>query len=762
MNQSPGADEPPGTAAGGAADAPGAAASEAGAAGAAGAGASAGFRDAWAAMLRAGHGAAVRPGVLNPLIARTAELLHRASREQPFRPELAGQAGALLIDNQFTDPQLLAEAVQLIQRQPVPDDRGPVLGGAFAAGWAAALRERTLREQEAIRLAADTARQEVEKALRASEARFRALFESAAIGIGLGDTDGKILAVNRALGEIFGGGPEDMRGVRVGDLVHPEDTPGVWEAYEELISGKREYFQFDKPYYRRDGEVVWTHLTVSLIRDDDGVPLYQVAMLEDVTDRYRLQERLRHQATHDPLTGLPNRAAFFERLEKLFEDPEPDARFGLCYVDLDGFKIVNDSLGHDMGDQLLTVVAGRLENALSPLGHMVARLGGDEFVVLLENCRGEQEAVAAAKTVLAALTKPVVIGDHRLAVGASVGVLERRIASTTPGAAVRAADLTLYRAKEAGRGRWTLFDPEENARAVSRYAVSVRMPAALDRGEFFIDYQPMVDLASGAMTGVEALVRWRHPQLGVLGPEEFVGVAEETGLIMPLGRWVLEQACEQAADWVARFGDRAPRVSVNLAVRQARSAGLVGDVERTLRTTGLEPSMLQLEITESTVVGPEDEALKALHALVDLGVSLAVDDFGTGWSNLAYLRDLPVSNLKIAGSFVGDLHDPTKDTHLGWRIVSGLVSLAHTLGLTVTAEGVESRADAERLRLMGCDLAQGWHFGRPVRPAEIARRIAETETETDLEDAPEAWGRGGDGAGAGSGTDSGSGSGAGV
>ncbi|MGK4584344.1 putative bifunctional diguanylate cyclase/phosphodiesterase [Kitasatospora sp. HPMI-4] len=683
-----------------------------------------GFHREWARLLQGGHGVAVDPAILDRLISRTAGLLHRAQLERPFQPELATEAGALLVDAQFTDPAVLSRAVELLQLQPL-DDRAPQLCGAFAAGWAAALRERTLREQESIRLAADTARQEIEKALRASEARFRALFESAAIGIGLGDVDGTILTVNRALQDLFGARPEDLQGRRVGDLVHPEDTPGVWEAYEELIAGKREYFQFDKPYYRQDGEVVWTHLTVSLIRDDDGKPVYQVAMLEDITDRYRLQERLRHQANHDPLTGLPNRAAFFERLEKLFEEPEPGARFGLCYVDLDGFKVVNDSLGHDTGDQLLTAVAGRLEAALTPLGHLVARLGGDEFVVLLENCRGEQEAVAAAKTVLAALTKPVLIGDHRLAVGASVGVLERRVASTTPGAAVRAADLTLYRAKEAGRGRWVLFDPQENARAVSRYTVSVRMPSALDRGEFFIDYQPLCSLRDGSLVSVEALVRWRHPQLGVLGPEEFIGIAEETGLIMPLGRWVLEQACTQAADWVRQFGDAAPQLNVNLAVRQARSASLVGDVERILRTTGLSPAKLQLEITESTVVGPEDEALKYLHALVDLGVSLAVDDFGTGWSNLAYLRDLPVSGLKIAGSFVGDLHDPGKDAALGWRIISGLVSLAHTLGLTVTAEGVETGADADRLRQMGCDWAQGWHFGRPVRPADIARRIAE-------------------------------------
>ncbi|WP_327069843.1 EAL domain-containing protein [Kitasatospora sp. NBC_01250] len=676
----------------------------------------------WARLLNSSQGAAMHPGALNRLVAEVIELLLDSQRAEPLDPGPAAEAGALLVESHFTDPELLAKAIVLLadgQAHP----RGAELSGAFAAGWAAALRERTLHEQEAIRLAADAARREAERALRESEARFRALFESAAIGIGIGDVEGTILAANKALQNLFGARPEDIQGRRVNDLVHPEDTPGVWEAYEELVSGKIEHFSIDKPYYRQDGEVIWTHLTVSLIRDDDGAPVYQVAMLEDITDRYRLQERLRHQATHDPLTGLPNRSAFFERLEALFDTPEPGARFGLCYVDLDGFKVVNDSLGHEMGDQLLAAVALRLEAALRPLGHLVARLGGDEFVVLLEDCRGEQEAVAAAKTVLAALAKPVPIDGHRLAIGASVGVLERPVAATTPMAAVRAADLTLYRAKEEGRGRWTLFDPQRNARAVSRYAVSVRMPVALDRGEFFIDYQPLCLLADGSLSAVEALVRWRHPQLGVLGPDEFIGTAEETGLIMPLGRWVLEQACGQGADWVRQFGDRAPQVNVNLAVRQVRNAGLVTDIDRILRDTGLDPKQLQLEITESAVVGPEDSSLRALHSLVDMGVSLAVDDFGTGWSNLAYLRDLPVSGLKIAGSFVQDLKDSGREQVLGWRIVGGLVSLAHTLGLSVTAEGVENADHAERLRSMGCDRAQGWHFGRPMRPEEVARRI---------------------------------------
>jgi diguanylate cyclase (GGDEF)-like protein/PAS domain S-box-containing protein len=684
--------------------------------------------DEWARLLRSSQGAAMHPDALHRLVSRTIMLLHEAQTADALDPGPAAEAGAALVEAQFTDPDLLARAIGLLHAgepgQPVLAE----LAGSFAAGWAAALRERTLQEQEAIRFAADTARREAERALRESEARFRALFESAAIGIGIADVEGNILATNKAMQDIFGTSAEELQGRQVTDLVHPEDSPGVWDAYEEMVSGKRDHFSFDKPYYRQQGEVVWTHLTNSLIRDDNGTPVYQVAMMEDVTDRYRLQERLRHQATHDPLTGLPNRSAFFERLEAVFESPEPGARFGLCYVDLDGFKVVNDSLGHEMGDQLLAAVALRLESALRPLGHLVARLGGDEFVVLLEDCRGEQEAVAAAKTVLAALAKPVPIDGHRLAVGASVGVLERPVAATTPLAAVRAADLTLYRAKEEGRGRWTLFDPQRNARSVSRYAVSVRMPVALDRGEFFIDYQPLCRLEDGSLSSVEALVRWRHPQLGVLGPDEFIGTAEETGLIMPLGRWVLEQACGQAADWVRKFGDRAPHINVNLAVRQVRNAGLVSDIDRILRTSGLEPKRLQLEITESAVMGPEDDSLRALNSLVDMGVSLAIDDFGTGWSNLAYLRDLPVASLKIAGSFVSDIKSKAGagEQVLGWRIVGGLVSLAHTLGLTVTAEGVENAEHAERLRSMGCDRAQGWYFGRPSRPEEIVKMIMES------------------------------------
>lgn len=682
------------------------------------------FRDSWSRLLQEGHGAAVTPGVLGPLVYRTAELLSRAHSDDPFDASLAELAGVLLVEAQFTDPMVLAQAVGLLQEWPAADDRGPALTGAFAAGWSTALRDRTLREQETIRRAVDLARRGAERALYASEARFRAMFERAAVGIGFADLEGRLLVANSALQEMFGASESQLRHQKVESFVHPKDSPGIREAYRELIKGQREHFQCDKPYYRQDGEVVWTHLSLSLIRDEEGAPRYQVAMLEDITDQHRLQERLHYQATHDPLTGLPNRTAFFERLEALFESAEPGARFGLCYVDLDGFKNINDSLGHETGDHLLGAVADRLHSSLAPLGHMVARLGGDEFIVLLENCRGRQEGIAAAQSVLSALAPPFLIGDQQLAVRASIGVVEQPISTTNPGAAMRSADLTLYRAKKEGRGRWTLFDPLHNAVAVSQYAMSMRIPMALDRGEFFLEYQPLCTLDNGAMVAVEALVRWRHPELGVLGPEEFIATAEDSGLIIPLGRWVLGQACEQAARWTGRFGAAAPRMNVNLAVRQARNAGLIKDIERILQNSDLPPGQLQLEITESAMLGPRDPALQALRELVDMGVTLTVDDFGTGWSNLAYLRDLPVAGLKIAGSFVSDLHATGEDP-LGWRIIGGMVSLAHTLGLTVTAEGVETAADASRLRALGCDCAQGWHYGRPARPGEITRRIVD-------------------------------------
>lgn len=655
-------------------------------------------------------------------------LTHRvvdATLASEFDPVAAQMVGADLVAAHFTGTQTLGESLALItERLPemmdaghCPDLAGRIarLTGNMAAGYASALRERTLDEQEAIHRAGLIARMEAEQALAASEARLRAMFTQAAVGIGIGDLEGNILEANPALVRMFGYSVEEFRARNVSAMVHPEDAASVWQAYAELVRGDRDHFRVEKRFYRSDGGEIWSHLTVSLVRDESGAPHYQVAVLEDVSERHRLQARLEYQAYHDPLTGLPNRAMVSDRLAKIFAESDESHRIGLCYLDLDGFKVVNDSLGHDIGDQLLIAVASRLASCCGPR-QLVARMGGDEFVIVVEDSI-EEEVVALADDVLTALAKPIRIGDHELAVTASIGIVERPVSATTQADLVQAADITLYWAKSDGKSRYATFDRSRNEREVTRFTLSATMPAAVERGEFFVDYQPLVALQDCTLRGVEALVRWRHPEYGVLGPEQFIELAEETGAIVQLGRWVLIRACEQARHWRDAFGAAAPFVSVNLAPRQLSEPGLVEDVVKVLAGTGLDPSQLQLELTEQALMGDEAAPLEALGKLYDMGVRIALDDFGTGYSNLPYLRRLPLHDLKLAGSFaVGLRHDPDP---VDERIVATLVNLAHALELTVTAEGVETVAQLERLRTLGCDAGQGFLFAPPCTPEQI-------------------------------------------
>ncbi|WP_436774995.1 putative bifunctional diguanylate cyclase/phosphodiesterase [Yinghuangia sp. YIM S09857] len=685
-------------------------------------------------------------GRLRELTARLAEALDT----DPFHPTEARAVGEELVAAHFIGAGLLERTFALVghwwprlrerafAERRDPDDyllRIIQLQGALAAGYAEALRARTLAEQQAVHSAVLDARELTEQALHSSEARFRAVFEQSGLGIAIGGIDGVVLDVNPALARMFGAARADLAGHPMRAFMFADDPPHVRQWYDELVRGEREHFSTEKQYLRADGEPLWTHLTVSLVRDAAGSPQYQVAMMHDVTDRHRLYTRLRHQAQHDPLTGMPNRALFFERLEALFAGPGAADRVGLCYLDLDGFKVVNDSLGHDVGDQLLIAVARRLDAYVSRAGHLMARMGGDEFVVLVEHSAGTGQVVALAEGILAALREPFRIRGHDLTVSASIGIVERPVAGTGPADTMRAADITLYWAKSEGRGRWTVFDTERNDREVARYTLSAEMPAALQHGEFDVDYQPLVSLSDGSVLGVEALVRWRHPRQGLIGPDRFIGLAEETGLIVPLGMYVLERACREARRWrdlgtgggrvggVALGGELpgpAPFISVNLAERQCHEPGLVRQVERVLTETGLEPQRLQFELTESQIMATDGGPLERLRELAAMGVRIAIDDFGTGYSNLAYLRRLPVCELKIAGSFVEGLRTPGDADPVDARIVASLVELAHALGLTVTAEGIETAAQAERLRAIGCDAGQGWYFSRPGPPDRIA------------------------------------------
>ncbi|MGC0340479.1 putative bifunctional diguanylate cyclase/phosphodiesterase [Streptomyces sp. SLBN-8D4] len=562
----------------------------------------------------------------------------------------------------------------------------------------------------------------------------RAAFAAAPLAMAVVDREGTVVDANPAFGELLGAAPEELSGTLAADLVDLASDTRTRHAYREVLRGRQAKLRCKRRLKHPDGHSMWAQITVTpLAGDAHGSPgvLLSVA---DITARRELQARLRHLQMHDPVTRLPNRTLFFERLTAALEPESYEqggtGRIGLCYLDLDGFQAVNDTLGHRVGDRLLAAVAERLTRCADEAGHdratapLVARLGGDEFALLVEDSTGTEQLADLAESLLKAIQAPFDLSGHRMSVSASIGVVERRAAGTSATGLMQAADTTLYWAKADGRDRWTLFDPERNAHRMTRQALASTLRPAIERGEFRLEYQPLVGMEDGRLRGVEALIRWDHPQFGMLTPNRFIQLAEEDGSIVPLGRWILATACRQARQWQLDHPDEPPIfVSVNVAVRQVWDSDLVADVAKTLAETGLAPHLLQLELTESAVMGSAGRPLQALQALSDMGVGIAIDDFGTGYSNLAYLSRLPVSVLKLDGSFVrgfqyeGEGVPPNPADEV---VVEAMIQLAHRLGLTVTAECVETSAQASRLRRIGCDTGQGWLYSRPVSPDRIS------------------------------------------
>ncbi|MEU8349560.1 EAL domain-containing protein [Streptomyces sp. NPDC048845] len=568
----------------------------------------------------------------------------------------------------------------------------------------------------------------------------QAAFNAAQLAMAVLDHDGLIVAANQALGALFGSDPAQLATEPAADLVDLCHDSRTWAAYREILRGRSDRIRCTRRLKQPDGQSLWAEVTVSPLpvpHDAGGggaAPSRALLSVADVTDRRELQARLRHLQMHDPLTRLPNRALFFERLSGALESAAYDrtgtGRIGICYLDVDGFKAVNDTLGHRVGDQLLCAIAGRLAYCADQAGygrrghHLVARLGGDEFAVLVEESTGTEQLAELARSLLHALQQPFDIAGQRLSLSASIGVVERTATGTTATGLMQAADTTLYWAKADGKSRWTLFDPERNAHRMTRQALASTLRPAIERGEFVLEFQPLVGMGEGAVQGVEALVRWRHPQFGTLGPNRFIQLAEEEGAIVQLGRWVLAASCRQARQWQLEHPDTPIFVSVNVAVRQVWDSDLVADVAGILAETGLPPHLLQLELTESAVMGSAGRPLQALQALSGMGVSIAIDDFGTGYSNLAYLSRLPVSTLKLDGSFVQGFRDDEHPNPADETIVEALVDLAHRLGLKVTAECVESAQQAERLARIGCDTGQGWFYARPLAAEQVSALLS--------------------------------------
>jgi diguanylate cyclase (GGDEF)-like protein/PAS domain S-box-containing protein len=539
------------------------------------------------------------------------------------------------------------------------------------------------------------------------ERHIRGVYEQAAVGIAIVALDGNVLDLNPVLRRMFGLERPFDQPRPVSDFVHPDDMVDVVERLQRLVRGEPEVVRMELRVVRADSLVMWVHVTASRVLGEDGSPSHLMGVVEDMSDRHRLWPRLQEASFQDQLTRLPNQAVADQWLQRAFAGDGP-TRVGICALDLDGFHPIGDELGQQVGDRLLLGVAGRLQLAAGD--NVVCRTGADEFAVLVADAGGAADVSRLADRLQAALATPFHIDGHTLVVSASMGVAEAATAGGSAAELLRAADVARAWAKALGGGRRVVFDPERDAAEAARFSLLSGMRGAIDRGEFRLVYQPLVRLADGHVRGAEALVRWHHPELGLVGPGQFIELAEHSGAIVPLGRWVLRAACTQAALWWRELGEAAPFVSVNVSPVQLAEPAWVHEVTGVLDDTGLPPHLLQLEITEQAVLGDELVVLGALSELREVGVRIALDDFGTGYSSLAWLRRLPVHGLKIDGSFIDGLRcasaDPT-DT----SIVRALIELAHALGLEVTAEWVETAVQAARLTELGCDVGQGRWFG---------------------------------------------------
>jgi diguanylate cyclase (GGDEF)-like protein/PAS domain S-box-containing protein len=564
---------------------------------------------------------------------------------------------------------------------------------------------------------------EATSTLRESEQRYRSLSTSSPLGIFQADASGRFVWGNARWEEICGCSIDDSVAGDAGQVAHAEDRFGLMEAWGAMVERGTELshqFRIALP----DDELRWVHLRAAPVEGDSagGAHTGFVGTLEDVTDRRAFEAQLESQALHDALTGLPNRTLFADRLGvALARRDRAPGSVGVLFVDVDRFKVVNDSLGHRVGDQLLIAVAERLHGALRA-GDTLARFGGDEFTLVCEHLTSPQDALQVAERMAGALEDAFTIGDRQLFVTASVGIALSDGAARTGDALVRDADAAMYRAKALGKNRVELFDAAMRATALDQLRVESGLRRALDEGEFRLLFQPEIDLATEHVVGAEALLRWHSPDRGVVPPLDFIPLAEETGLIVPIGAWVLQEACRQAVTWPPAVGEtRAPTVAVNLSARQLVDTGTLATVADALADTGLDPSRLVLEVTESVLMGDVELSLMTLEGLKALGVRLAIDDFGTGYSSLSYLQRLPVDILKIDRAFVSGLvAEETSEA----AIVRAVAGMGHALDLEVIAEGIETAQEGLLVRALGCDLAQGYHFARPLPVDELVALMA--------------------------------------
>ena len=565
-----------------------------------------------------------------------------------------------------------------------------------------------------------TRRKQAEERLRETEERYRMLVERipAITYIQQIRDISESVYVSPQVTDIVGYTPEECTSIP--DLwikiLHPDDREAV--LAEDLRTNETgEPFVMEYRQFAKDGHLIWIRDEATIVRNEEGEPLYWQGVFYDLTERKALEARLEHRAFHDYLTDLPNRQLFLDRLRKALDRTRRrrGRKVAVLFTDLDEFKVINDSLGHEAGDLLLTLVAQRLERCVRPEDSL-ARFGGDEFVVLIEDVDGPEVAVRVAERIIEELEAPFLLEGRELVASSSIGIGLGDARTKTPEDLLRDADTAMYRAKEGG-GIFRVFDPDmyERARDCLELEGDLRRSLEVPHEQLPLFYQPLASIPDGKIVGLEALLRWGHPEHGLLTPSGFIPVDERTGLIVPIGRWVLGEACRRAREWQERYPRAVPlSVAVNLSARQLRYPELVGEVEEALSQADLDPASLTLEITESVLVEDGESSAQTLRRLKDLGVRVAIDDFGVGYSSLSYLRYLPVDQLKLDRVLVENL-----DTdHKNLAIVRAAIDLGHALGIEVVAEGVETHEEFEELRKLGCDVGQGDYWWGPRLPEE--------------------------------------------
>ncbi|HEY2765844.1 MAG TPA: EAL domain-containing protein [Pseudonocardiaceae bacterium] len=591
--------------------------------------------------------------------------------------------------------------------------------GTLTGGYVEAQRQHTFDEQQGIIQALLRAKQDAERGLRVSEARFREIFSSSAVAIAISDLGGALADANQAFADLVHRDMADLAGAPLLDLLHARGDAGLIEVYRELSTGERARFRRRQQLTNAKGDVLWTYLSGSLLHDADGAPSHHITIVEDFTEVHLLQHELSDQVLHDKLTGLPNEHYFMSHLQKVLERAEPSALVTVCRVNLDSFSVINDGIGRTTGEQLLRSVAARLQGLVKGERAMVARMGTDDFAILIEETVQTPDAGVLAAAINEELSEPVYLGDRGFAVSAGVGVVRRHAGGISPGELIRSADATLHRVKRSGRGQWGLYDADADAQERDRYRLAVEMPAAYENGEVSLEYQPVRGLDSGRVIALQALLRWNRPDGTVVAHPDCLALAEVTGLVLTLGRWMLQSACADLARWHAELGTAAPLLRVDLTPRLSQDPDLMAVVYGALSSTGAAAGHTRIGVPLVALSRDRGDAVDNVQVLTDVGAGVVLLGAAAGPGYMAYLEDLPVNAVEIAPQTVDRIGRRPGNDSVVTQAVRQAIPLVHSTGATVVVPGVDSAEQADWWRDAGADSALGAHFGAPLPAGEL-------------------------------------------